>query len=150
MMEVLQTLRQLVDAGGSRIEKARVAARLIRELGDYRWAALYDVSATEIAVIAWDGPEPPTYPRFPITQGLNGAAVSSKKAIIVQDVTKDARYLTTIGGTRAEMIHPVVGDSGDVVGTIDVESERLNAFSKRDEELLAECATNLHWLWSRD
>jgi hypothetical protein len=31
----------------------------------------------EIAVIAWDGPEPPNYPRFPISKGLNGAAVAA-------------------------------------------------------------------------
>src|SRR5215831_3734395 len=48
--------------------------------------------------------------------------------VIVQDVASDSRYLTTIGGTRGEMIQPVLNQSGVVVGTIDVESERVNAF----------------------
>jgi putative methionine-R-sulfoxide reductase with GAF domain len=65
----------------------------------------------------------------------------------VQDVVSDPRYLTTIGGTRGEMIQPVLDQSGVVVGTIDVESDRVNAFSTRDEELLALCAENLLWLW---
>jgi putative methionine-R-sulfoxide reductase with GAF domain len=64
----------------------------------------------------------------------------------VQDVASDPRYLTTIGGTRGEMIQPVLDQSG-VAGTIDVESERVNAFSRRDEQLLEECAKNLFWLW---
>jgi putative methionine-R-sulfoxide reductase with GAF domain len=35
-----------------------------------------------------------------------------------------------------------------VVGTIDVESEKLNAFSDQDEALLAAYSAALHWLWA--
>ena len=143
----LAALQRLADSGGSRAEKARAAARIIRALGSYRWTGVYDVSAREIAVIAWNGPEAPTYLRFPVTKGLNGAAVSSKKPVIVQDVASDPRYLTTIGGTRGEMIQPIIDARGAVVGTIDVESDRVNAFSARDEQLLAACAERLLWLW---
>lgn len=45
------------------------------------------------------------------------------------------------------MIQPIVDQAGVVVGTIDVESDRVNAFSNRDEEVLGVCATNLFWLW---
>jgi GAF domain-containing protein len=110
---------------------------------------LYDVGSREIAIIAWDGAEPPAHPRFPLANGLNGAAVASRKRVVVQDVSADQRYLTTIGGTRAELIEPVLDESGKVVGTIDVESDRVNAFSRRDEELLSACASRLAWLWSR-
>jgi L-methionine (R)-S-oxide reductase len=143
----LAALRQLRDEPGDRVDEARRIVALIRKLGPYRWAGLYDVHATEIAVIAWDGPAAPAYPRFPVTRGLNGACVSSGRPVIVQDVAHDARYLTTIGGTRGEMIQPVMSESGVVVGTIDVESERVNAFSSRDEVLLAAFARNIGWLW---
>ena len=143
----LATLRALGSGPGDRAARARRAVELIRALGPYRWAGLYDVLATEIAVIAWDGPEAPTHPRFPVSKGLNGACVSSRMPVIVQDVASDPRYLTTIGGTRGEMIHPILSGSGVVVGTIDVESDRVNAFSGRDEELLVVCAQNLFWLW---
>jgi L-methionine (R)-S-oxide reductase len=144
-----EALRDLARAPGSRVEKAREAAGLLRALGAYRWVGLYDVTAAEIAVVAWNGPEAPTYPRFPATKGLNGAAVASKRAVVVQDVTTDPRYLTTIGGTRGEMIQPIVAESGEVIGTIDVESDRANAFTERDERLLAQCARDLLWLWVR-
>jgi L-methionine (R)-S-oxide reductase len=146
----LEALRQLATGPGSRADKARDAIRLIRALGAYRWAGLYDVSATELVVLAWDGPEPPTHPRFPVTKGLNGAAVSTRTPVVVQDVTADSRYLTTIGGTRGEMIQPIVAESGRVVGTIDVESDRVNAFSERDQALLAQCARDLRWLWEHN
>jgi L-methionine (R)-S-oxide reductase len=143
----LEIFRSLAAATGSRTQKAKLAAALIRALGAYRWVGIYDVTELEIAVIAWDGPEAPAHPRFPITKGLNGAAVASKRPVIAQDVAADPRYLTTIGGTRGEMIQPVVGRSGSVVGTIDVESDRVNAFAARDDELLVACASSLLWLW---
>jgi len=145
--EHLDELRSLGEDRRDRAVNAQRAVELVRALGPYRWAGLYDVLRTEIAVIAWSGPQAPTYPRFPIDKGLNGACVSSRKPVIVQDVASDARYLTTIGGTRGEMIQPVVDRRGVVVGTIDVESDRVNAFSSRDEELLGVCAKNLLWLW---
>ena len=143
----IDTLRSLDKGHGNRAVKAQQAIELIRRLGSYRWAGLYDVLPSEIAVIAWSGPEAPTHPRFPIEKGLNGACVASRQPVIVQDVASDSRYLTTIGGTRGEMIQPVLDQSGVVIGTIDVESDRVNAFSSHDEELLAECAKNLFWLW---
>jgi L-methionine (R)-S-oxide reductase len=148
MNNVLSQLRDLAHDPRSREQRAQVAVRLVRALGSYRWAGLYDVTPDEIAVIAWDGPEPPIYPRFPASKGLNGAAVASRRAVIVQDVAADPRYLTTIGGTCGEMIQPIIGSSGAVVGTIDVEADRVNAFTAQDEVRLAACAEALQWLWT--
>ena len=143
----IDALRSLAQSPGNRAAKAQRAVELIQALGPYRWAGLYDVLPTEIAVIAWSGPQAPTHPRFPISTGLNGACVASRKPVIVQDVSRDPRYLTTIAGTRGEMIQPVLDESGAVIGTIDVESDRVDAFGSRDEELLALCARHLLWLW---
>jgi putative methionine-R-sulfoxide reductase with GAF domain len=54
------------------------------------------LAAHAIADIAWCGPTAPSHPRFPRSQGLNGAAVASRKAVVVQDVSKDRRYLPTL------------------------------------------------------
>jgi putative methionine-R-sulfoxide reductase with GAF domain len=47
------------------------------------------------------------------------------------------------------MIMPVRTQSGgEVVGTIDVESERANPFTDRDRALLSACAEALADLWT--
>jgi L-methionine (R)-S-oxide reductase len=140
-------LQQIATRPGSRSENARRAAAVIRAAGGYRWVGLYDVGPETISVFGWGGPDPPTYPTFPVTQGLNGAAVASGEPVIVQDVTRDPRYLTTLGSTRAKMIMPVRAPGGAVFGTIDVESDRANPFSERDVELLGACAEALAGLW---
>jgi 2-methylisocitrate lyase-like PEP mutase family enzyme/putative methionine-R-sulfoxide reductase with GAF domain len=149
--DLLNSLQEILASAASRSEKAKRAAAAIRTAGGYRWVGLYDVGPEQIGVVGWDGPAAPTFPNFPLTQGLNGAAVASRAPVIVQDVSRDARYLTTLGSTRAEMIMPVrVGSKGAVLGTIDVESDRVNPFTERDRELLSACAGVLTALWAVD
>ena len=145
--EAVEALRGCLRREAPREVRAMDAARVIREAGPFRWVGLYEVHADEIAVLAWDGPSAPSHPRFPVTQGLNGAAVSSRKPVIVQDVSRDPRYLATLGSTMAEMIVPVRTASGAVVGTIEVESERVGAFTQADQALLEACAPVLLPLW---
>ena len=69
--------------------------------------------------------------------------------LIVQDVAQDPRWLTTFGTSKAEAIFPVTRH-GAIVGTIDVESERVGAFTAADEEFLRGAAAVLQPLWATD
>src|SRR5262245_23005547 len=148
MPEMLNTLQSLMRSMHSREEKARLAAEAIRRAGGYRWVGLYDVEELEIAVVGWSGPSAPTYPRFSRQKGLNGASVAKRESVVVQDVRLDSRYLATLGDTMSEMIVPVRGANGAIVGTIDVESAAINAFSEHDQEMLRQCTTILLPLWT--
>jgi hypothetical protein len=50
----------------------------------------------------------------------------------VGEVSEDPLYLTAFGSTRSEIIVPIVEGGKKVVGTIDVESERKDAFSEAE------------------
>jgi putative methionine-R-sulfoxide reductase with GAF domain len=145
------TLNQiLMTAAGSddRAVKAKRLAELIQKLGEYRWVGIYDVGPETVSIVGWSGPSAPAYPSFPVTKGLTGSAIESKKAVLVGDVRNDPRYLTAFGTTLSEIIVPVLhpGD-GRVVGTVDVESERVNVFSPRDREMIEQCAQAALPLW---
>src|SRR5262245_42894949 len=107
----------------SRDEKLRSLAQLLKQEGNFHWVGLYSVSPTQISAIAWTGESPPTHPTFPISKGINGAAVAERRPVVVQDVTKDSRYLTTFAETRSEAVFPIISEDGAVIGTIDVESD---------------------------
>src|SRR5262249_25282735 len=146
--QVLQQIQSILDSSEDRVAKARRLAEVIRLAGDYRWVGLYDVDDREIAIIAWSGPGAPAYPRFPVTKGLSGHAVSSRSAVISNDVANDPRYLTAFGSTQSEMIVPVINPkTGTVVGTLDVESERKEAFEDKDRMAIEGCARALTKLW---
>ena len=139
---LLEEVSRELNGGGGRERKAAGVARAIRRAGTYRWVGLYEVTEDEIVNLAFDGLGVPAHPRLPVTQGLSGAAVASGETVMVGDVSKDPRYLTAFGSTRSEIIVPVVDRAGrKVVGTIDVESERVDAFSEVDRAALERCAS---------
>ncbi len=144
----LNEIRSLAMSSGDRAARAKRLAELIRKLGDYRWVGVYGVGPELVSIIAWSGPNAPEYPSFPVTKGLTSAAVESKKAVVVGDVRNDPRYLTAFGSTLSEIIVPVLspGDAR-VIGTVDVESDRANAFSERDQQMIEQCAEAALGLW---
>jgi L-methionine (R)-S-oxide reductase len=102
-----------------------------------------------VSNIAWSGPNAPAYPVFPITKGLTSRAITARKTVNVGDVASDSSYLTALDSTRAEIIILILDDTGDhVIGTIDVESEHLNAFDSKAQSLLEECANVLTKFWT--
>ncbi len=144
----LNQIRTTAASGGSRAERAKRLAELVRKLGDYRWVGVYDVGAESVSILAWSGPGAPEYPTFAISQGLTGAAIREKRAVVSGDVRNDPRYLPTFGSTLSEMIVPVLAPGQDrVIGTVDVESERANAFGPRDEQMIEQCAQAALPLW---
>jgi len=148
MNNTLNQILMTAAGGDDRAVKAKRLAELIQKLGEYRWVGIYDVGPETVSIVGWSGPSAPAYPSFPVTKGLTGSAIESKKTVIVGDVRNDQRYLTAFGSTLSEMIVPVLhpGD-GRVVGTVDVESERANAFSARDREMIEQCAQAALPLW---
>jgi putative methionine-R-sulfoxide reductase with GAF domain len=147
-MTEAETLARIGAASGaSRAEAMQEVADAIRAHGGYRWVGLYDVSATEVAIVVWSGGGPPAYPTFPRTQGLTSRAIATGETVVADDVQSDPDYLEAFGDTRAEAIVPVVID-GEVVGTIDVESGEPNALGDADRLFLERCRDAARTLWS--
>jgi len=144
--ELTHQLTVAAAGHADRDRRAVLVASAIRRFGGYRWVGIYDVGSEEIAVLGWDGPAAPAHPRFPRSEGLCGAAVTTAEPVVVGDVGADPRYLTTHSTTRSEIVVPVIA-GGDVVGIIDVESERRKAFGDRDRQLLERCAALIVPLW---
>lgn len=139
-------LRWIVANGGERDRALARAAEAIRRSGGYHWVGIYDVDDEEIRIAAWTGSELPAHPRFPVTEGLCGAAAASRETVVARDVRLDPRYLTTFGTTRSEIVVPVLS-GGRAVGLVDVESERADAFGAVDQVRLERAAAVIEPLW---
>jgi putative methionine-R-sulfoxide reductase with GAF domain len=104
---LLDQIAHVLSSHDSRTKKAERIAECIRQAGRYRWVGLYEADHKEITVIAWSGPDAPTYPCFPVTQGLSGDAVRLGTTIVVGNVKEDPRYLTTFENTCSEIVVPI-------------------------------------------
>jgi len=73
--------------------------------------------------------------RLKLGEGAVGWAAQHLQALIIPDVKADARYHEARPATRSEMAVPLVVQ-GELVGIFNLESDRADAFSDRDLELL--------------
>jgi L-methionine (R)-S-oxide reductase len=77
--------------------------------------------------------------RIQLNQGICGAAASTGKTIIVDDVSADPRYLACSLETKSEIVVPVFVEK-KVVGELDIDSHFLAAFSPEDRALCEHAA----------
>lgn len=68
-------------------------------------------------------------------EGVTGAAAEQREPVLVGDVRSDPRYLNTVDAVRTELAVPMTA-RGRLVGVIDLQSTRVNAYSEYDRALL--------------
>jgi L-methionine (R)-S-oxide reductase len=146
-VDLVKAVRSEADRDAPTAERAQRIADLVRTHTGRRWVGVYRVRSGEVVNLAWSGPAPPAYPRFPASRGLSGAAIASQASVLSNDVARDPRYLTAFESTGSELIVPVLVGRR-VVGTLDVEDERTGAFDDDDRKLFEQVAHALTGLYT--
>jgi GAF domain-containing protein len=128
---VEQTAAGSADA---RALMAETVALLRRERPHYNWVGVYLLEGEALVLGPFVG-KPTPHTRIPLNKGICGAAASSGKTVIVDDVNADLRYLACSLETRSEIVVPIIRD-GRVLGEIDIDSDKPAAFTEEDQRLL--------------
>lgn len=68
-------------------------------------------------------------------EGILGHVATTGEPVISPDVRRDPRYVNARKETRSEMVAPIISND-EVVGVFDLESDRLNAYSNDDLQVL--------------
>jgi L-methionine (R)-S-oxide reductase len=140
--DILHELDQALKSSpsGSRMKKV---VRLLRKSSDhYSWVGVYLVKGKNLVLKAYAGDEETEHVTIPIGQGICGSAAKTGETITVSDVNKDPRYLMCFPSTRSEIVVPIIGKNG-VLGEIDIDSDKLAAFTTYDKEILEKAAGRL-------
>ncbi len=112
-------------------------AQLARRVIDYRTFGillLNDDNELEMKLAVQYG-EKVELPRIRLGQGLVGYAALHKQAVLVPDVSQDTRYIPFVPDVRSELAIPMLLKDR-CIGVVDLESPDLDAFTKRDVEIL--------------
>jgi len=72
---------------------------------------------------------------IPLGEGITGIAAANRQPILSGDVRSDPRYLTALDAVQSELAVPMLA-RGKLVGVIDLQSTRLNAYREQDRALL--------------
>jgi L-methionine (R)-S-oxide reductase len=143
----MEEVRSEIAAVAEAVPAARVLMQAVCQLLHdrmlkYNWVGFYMLeSGTQPPVLvleAFVGAMTP-HTRIPLNQGICGAAASSGKTIVVDDVSKDSRYLACSLETKSEIVVPVFVN-GKVAGELDIDSHFAAAFGAEDQELVQYCA----------
>jgi GAF domain-containing protein len=122
-----------------------IVGRLQQYLPHYDWVGFYMVEKSVVPgvdPVLVLGPyvgAPTTHPRIPLNQGICGAAVTSGKTVVVDDVNSDPRYLACSIETKSEIVVPV-RVRGEIVGELDIDSHEPAAFGDEDRAFCESCA----------
>lgn len=110
-------------------------------LPHYTWVGIYLLEGDTLVLGPYVG-QPSPHTRIPLDRGICGAAASSGRTIVVDDVDADPRYLACSLETRSEIVVPI--KAGDrVLGEIDIDSDQPAAFGDLDRRLLEDVAEAL-------
>jgi sigma-B regulation protein RsbU (phosphoserine phosphatase) len=112
-------------------------AQLARRLIDYRTFGLLllnELGELEMKVAVKYG-EKVELPRIRLGEGLVGYAALHREPVLVPDVSLDPRYINVVPDVRSELAIPLLLKDR-CIGVFDIESPELDAFSKRDVEIL--------------
>ena len=129
------------DAADGRRATAAAVGVLKREVPDYTWVGIYLLDGNELVLGPFVG-KPSPHTRIPLGRGICGAAAAEKATIIVDDVNADPRYLACSIETKSEIVVPIMLDD-EVLGEIDIDSDRPAAFTADDQALLEAVAARL-------
>jgi L-methionine (R)-S-oxide reductase len=118
------------------------AVRLLKDaIPYYTWVGVYVLEGDELVLGPYVG-KPSPHTRIPLGRGICGAAATEKATIVVDDVNADSRYLACSIETKSEIVVPIMRGT-EVLGEIDIDSDRPAAFGASDRALLEPVAALL-------
>jgi L-methionine (R)-S-oxide reductase len=141
--EVRKELTELVPASHTAQDLMQRMAKVLHDrMLKYNWVGFYmlepGAKPPVLVLGAFEGAMTP-HTRIPLHQGICGAAASSGQTVVVDDVSKDPRYLACSLETKSEIVVPIFV-RGKVVGELDIDSHFSAAFTREHQELVQYCA----------
>jgi len=140
--KIIEQIKELVKSESKREDVLKGTVRILKDHYDYySWVGIYLLEGEELVLGPFSG-KPSPHSRIRLNIGICGAAASQKKSIIIPDVKSDPRYLACSLETKSEIVVPIMTRE-EVWGEIDIDSDRLDAFTEEDKHLLEEICSIL-------
>ena len=140
-----ELLRELQDfartAPNVKTVMEHISRRLHEKMTRYNWVGFYLVEPTapDILVVGpFVGSFTPNA-RIPLNTGLCGAAATSGRTVVVDDVSKDPRYLAGSPLVKSEIVVPIFVKN-KLAGELDIESYFTSAFTEPEKAFVEACA----------
>ena len=134
---LLNTVEKKISSEISKIDGLQFICQLLYDKVDhYDWVGYYlhNPEKKELILNAYVG-QPTDHTHIPFGKGICGQVSLSNKNFIVDDVNAQENYIACSLDVRSEIVVPLFVNKNNI-GQIDIDSNRLRAFSKKDAAFL--------------
>ena len=142
LLEVADVLATSLDLDTT----LRRVAEVVRKVIDYEiFAILLLNEKTQELKIRFQTGYPPEFAertRIKVGEGVTGRAAQLRKAVLVDDVTADPKYIAAVPNVRAELAVPLL-TKNRVIGVIDLEAREPGYFTEEHSRLLTLVASRM-------
>lgn len=130
--QLAEQARALVHGERDRVANAaNLSALVYNALPTLNWVGFYFFDGTELVVGPFQGL--PACVRIPLGKGVCGTAAQSRQTQRVVDVEAFPGHIACDSASRSELVVPLVGADGTLIGVFDLDSPELNRFSTDDQ-----------------
>jgi len=128
--EVTPQIEALIAGESDLVANLANVAAALKETFGFFWVGFYLAKDGELVLGPFQGPVACT--RIGFDRGVCGHAFTTKATVVVPNVDKFPGHIACSSAARSEIVVPVFGDGDEVLGVLDVDSDRLDNFSEAD------------------
>lgn len=142
LLEVADVMSTSLDLDAT----LRRVAEVVRQVIDYEiFAILLLHEKTQDLRFRFQVGYPPEIAeraRIKLGEGVTGQAAQLRETILINDVTKDSRYVAAVPNVCSELAVPLISKNR-VIGVIDIEARKTNYFTDEHKRLLTLIASRM-------
>lgn len=117
----------------------------LHQVFSWWWVGFYWVKENELVLAPFQGPIACT--RIAFGKGVCGTAWKERKTQLVPDVEQFPGHIACSSATKSEIVVPIFNQNDEVIGVLDVDSERYDVLDETDVfylEKISKMITKIH------
>ena len=134
---LLAQVKAMVKNESDAVANMANVAALIQEAFHFWWTGFYRVIGKQLVLGPFQGPVACT--RIGFGKGVCGTSWKERKTLVVEDVEQFPGHIACSSESRSEIVVPLIKND-EVIGVLDIDSERLATFDQTDKEWLEQIA----------
>ncbi len=132
---IYDQLKELVPKSNDPLARmSTIIAVLHHKMTSYFWTGFYFLKDGDLVVGPYQGPV--ACQVLTRNQGVCWTGVNQMKPIVVPDVNEFPGHIACDSRSKSEIVVPVYNNPGEIIGVLDIDSDKLNAFDDVDEQEL--------------
>lgn len=128
--EITPQIGSLIEGETDLVANLANVAAVLKEALGFFWVGFYLEKDGQLVLGPFQGPLACT--RIDLDSGVCGHAFTTRETVIVPNVDEFPGHISCSSAARSEIVVPLRNSDGDLVGVLDVDSDKLDDLSAVD------------------